>query len=276
MDKIVKQGRILFAIALVAFGVENLILVRFDPATAPVIPWVPGPFLTCLTGLALLAAGLSIAAGIKARLAAILSGILFLLCVLLLQISRVAALPFDVGVRTCAFETLAMCGSAFTLAGTLPAQGPFSPRWENAVKFLIDSGRFLFAASSVVFGVDHFLVLGLIVSLVPVWIPGSGLFWAYFTGLAFIAAGLSIATKWMARWAGALLGAMFLLWFLLLHAPRIVSFPRSHDPDEWSSAFIALGMCGGSWICAWAFSRKAPPGTDAARESGGEPASIPA
>jgi uncharacterized membrane protein len=251
MDIIFKQGRFLFAIAIMVFGILNVICAHFQQAMLQVIPWLPGnQFLAYFSGIALLAAGLSIAANFRARLAAILLGILFLLCVLLLQISRVAASPLNVGIRTCAFETLAMCGTALTLAGTLPAEGRHSRGLESIVKRLIASGRFLFAISAVVFGIDHFLVLFLIVSLVPRWIPGGGLFWAYFTGIAFIAAGVCIATKWLARWAGALLGTMFLLWFLLLHAPRILTFPRSHDPNEWSSAFIALGLAGGSWICA--------------------------
>ena len=77
--------------------------------------------------------------------------------------------------------------------------------------------------------------------------------WAYLTGAAFIAAGIGIATKWLDQLATALLGTMFLLWFLLLHSPRVVIAVRSHDPnapDEWSSALIALALCGGSWICA--------------------------
>jgi uncharacterized membrane protein len=105
----------------------------------------------------------------------------------------------------------------------------------------------------VVFGIDHFLFLAFVASLVPAWLPG-GLFWAYLTGTGFIAAGISILTKKIDRWGSFLLGTMFLLWFLLLHAPRVVMAFRSHDPnapDEWSSAFIALAMCGGSWICAW-------------------------
>jgi hypothetical protein len=61
-------------------------------------------------------------------------------------------------------------------------------------------------------------------------------------------------TKKIDRWGSFLLGTIFLLWFLLLHAPRVVMAFRSHDPNapnEWSSAFIGLAMCGGSWICAW-------------------------
>ncbi len=49
-------------------------------------------------------------------------------------------------------------------------------------------------------------------------------------------------------------GTMFLLWFLLLHSPRVVSASLSYNPNspnEWSTPFIALGMCGAAWISAW-------------------------
>src|SRR5208337_266599 len=138
MDIILKQGRLLFAIAIMVFGVLNVICAHFQQAMLPVIPWVPGnQFLAYFTGVALLMAGLSIAANFRTRLAAILLGMLFLLCVLLLQIARVAALPLDVGVRTCAFETLAMCGAAFSLAGTLPAEGRYSRVVDSAVRWLM-------------------------------------------------------------------------------------------------------------------------------------------
>jgi uncharacterized membrane protein len=252
MDQIVKQGRLLFAIAIMAFGTENLICARFGQAVVPVIPWVTRPFFAYVIGIALLAAGLSIAANLRAQLAAILLGVLFLLCMLAFPLPRAIASPLDIGFRTIVFEPLAMCGAAWTLAGSLPASKRHSRPVENAVDMLIKSGRFLFAISSVIFGIDHFLILRFIATLVPAWIPGSGLFWAYVTGAAFVAAGIGIAANWMARWAGTLLGTMFLLWFLFLHAPRVMSLPRSHNPNEWSSAFIALGMCGASWICAWA------------------------
>jgi uncharacterized membrane protein len=115
-------------------------------------------------------------------------------------------------------------------------------------KFL-KSGRYLFAGSSVVFGISHFLVPRFIATLILAWIPGA-LFWAYFTGAAFIAAGFSVAIKLLDRLAATLLGTMFLLWFLILHAPRVLSAARSHNPNEWSSAFMALGMCGACWIIA--------------------------
>lgn len=86
-----------------------------------VIPWVPAyQWLGYLTGLVLIAAGLCIAANVKARPpAAILLGILFLLCVLL-RINSIWT------VRTGSFELLAIGGAALTLAGTFPVEERYS------------------------------------------------------------------------------------------------------------------------------------------------------
>jgi hypothetical protein len=85
------------------------------------------------------------------------------------------------------------------------------------------------------------------------------MFWAYLTGAGFVAAGICIASKWMGRLAGMWMGIMFMLWFFLLHMPRVLGIYRVggglHNPNEWSSALIALGMWGGSWICAWGLSK---------------------
>jgi uncharacterized membrane protein YphA (DoxX/SURF4 family) len=249
MGKLIHQGRCLFAAAIIAFGIENLICAHTRHVVTGV-PWFPAaPWLAYVVGLALLAAGLSIAANINARLSATLLGIFFLLLVLIFEIHKVAIQPLDLSIRTVFFETLSMSASAFMLAGILTAEKILPSRWERVIDALIKIAPYLFAISLIAFGITHFLVLPFIASLIPSWIPGA-LFLAYFTGAAFIAAGISIATKIMACWAAFLLGLMFLLWFLLLHLPRIMSAARSHNPDEWSSAFIALGMCGGSWICA--------------------------
>ncbi|MFZ0819904.1 MAG: hypothetical protein WAM91_07530 [Candidatus Acidiferrales bacterium] len=256
MDKIVRQvaysGRYLFAIAITAFGALHFIFARYGEPRIPIIPFFPNyTWLAYLTGAIFLAAGVCIAINFRPLASAMILGMVFLFCVLVLQISRVAADPGNLGVRTVAFETLAICGSAFALAGNLRNKRGNFGEWETIVNVLTGSGPYVFAICAVVFGVDHLQSIQFVGRLVPQWIPGSGVFWAWFTGIGFILAGVSIATKVMARWGAFFLGLMFLLWFLLLHLPRVTSFPRSHNPAEWSSAFIALAMCGGGWICAW-------------------------
>jgi uncharacterized membrane protein YphA (DoxX/SURF4 family) len=256
MEKIIAQGRCIFAFAIVAFGVQNIVCAQFQGAVIPVMPWVPAhPALAYLTGTILIAAGVCIAFNFRSRLISILLGVFFLVCTVALQVPKAAAHPFDLGIRTLVFETLSMSAGALVLARTL--QGDSGDSSQSAAltdKFLL-SGRYLFALSSIVFGISHFLLLRFIASLIPPWFPG-GLFWAFFTGAAFVAAGVSIAAKIMDRLAAILLGAMFLIWFLFLHTPRLLNAAHSHNPNEWSSAFIALGMCGASWIVAQASFRE--------------------
>lgn len=108
-------------------------------------------------------------------------------------------------------------------------------------------GRIFVAISLVVFGVQHFLYGGFVATLVPAFMPGR-LFWAYFVGVAFVAAAVGIFIEMMARPAATMLGVMFFLFVVLLHIPRIAT--HSRNGDEWTSGFVALAMCGGAWILA--------------------------
>jgi len=114
----IKLGRFLFAIPLVVFGVQHFLYARFVATLVP--PWIPGHlFGAIFVGVAFVAAALSIATQIKARLAAIWLGIMFLLWVLVLHLPRVAASPHNGNEWTSAFVALAMSGGALIVAGTL-------------------------------------------------------------------------------------------------------------------------------------------------------------
>jgi uncharacterized membrane protein YphA (DoxX/SURF4 family) len=178
----------------------------------------------------LILAAVSIVAGKQTRCLAIVLAVTLLLRALLFYAPKLAANPHDPGPWTSGFEILAMCGAALLISG-----------------FAVGLGRWLFAISLVVFGTQHFLYAKFVATLVPSWIPGH-LFWAYFVGAAFVAAALSIAIQNYARLAATLLGLMFILWVFTLHFPRVAASP--HDGNEWTSAFVALAMCGGSWVLA--------------------------
>jgi uncharacterized membrane protein YphA (DoxX/SURF4 family) len=252
MDTLLKVGRFCFAISIAFFGLQYLLYGRLVGGLPPVPPWTPGSrVLAYLIGVALIAPGLSIATLWHARLSATALGVLFLVCVVFLHAMRASEVLHDGIARTRAFEPLALSGVAFVLAAILPLQRSYLGP-PIGVNRLILLGRILFALSLIVFGVQHFMYAPFIAFLVPSWIPGH-LFWAYFTGIALIAAGLSIATKMFAPVAATLLGVMFVLWVLVLHAPRVVAQPR--NGDEWTSAFVALAFAGGSFILAAALSK---------------------
>jgi hypothetical protein len=158
----------------------------------------------------------------------------------------------DPGPWTVIFEILAIAGGAWVLAASFSADAPGSPSWDGVVWRLADVGRFLIAISLVVFAVQHFIYARFVATLIPGWIPAR-LFWTYFTGIAFVAASVSIATKKMLGLAAMLLGTMFFLWVVLLHIPRVAGAIR--NGNEVTSLFVAVAMSGLSFVLGAAYGR---------------------
>jgi uncharacterized membrane protein YphA (DoxX/SURF4 family) len=257
METLLKIGRLCFAFSIAFFGVQYLLYGRFEGGLPLVPPWTPGaPALAYILGAALILSAVSIATLWNARYSAISLGTLLLLSFLFLHSLHASSILHNGTDRTRAFEGLTLSAIAFVSTGVLPLKtGFFGPR--NLLNNVVTFGRLLFAISMIVFGAQHFMNAPFIATLIPAWIPAH-LFWIYFTGTGFIVAGLSIATGILAFLASMGLGVMFLLWFLLLHAPRVVASPR--NGDEWTSSFVALAVSGGSFILAAAFGK--PPGRE--------------
>ena len=102
-------------------------------------------------------------------------------------------------------------------------------------------GRILFGIPMVVFGIQHFIYVDFVITLIPPWIPGRA-FWTYFTGVALIAAGTAIVLNRTARLAATLLGVMIFLFFLLVHPPQIAANPG--DPHQWTYLTQAFTFSG--------------------------------
>jgi hypothetical protein len=260
MDGSLRIGRLLFAIAMVFFGFEFFLFAAGMSGPLPGPPWSRGVlFLDWLACAGFVFAGVSIATGKMARLVATFLGVVLLLYVVGRYMSVWLTRLHDPGPWTVVFEILAMVGGAWVLTAGFPAEEKISYPRESFVVQLATVGRFLIAISLVVFAVQHFMYARFVANLIPAWIPAR-LFWAYFTGVAFIAAAISIATRIMLRMAGVLLGTMFFLWVVLLHAPRVAGAPR--NGDEVTSLLVALAMSGVGFALASA-SGNSPKGNEA-------------
>jgi len=113
-----RLGEYLFAIAMVAFGVQHFVNEKLAIRVGP--PWFPGrPLWAHLTGTALIVTGAAIFLGQKARLASTLLGTILFLFFLLLHIPRILANLHDPGPWTSGFEILALCGGAMVLPYSL-------------------------------------------------------------------------------------------------------------------------------------------------------------
>jgi uncharacterized membrane protein YphA (DoxX/SURF4 family) len=98
--------------------------------------------------------------------------------------------------------------------------------WKKARGFdkLIILGPLFYAAPIVAFGTEHFTLTKGIAAIVPKYIPWH-LFWTYFVGTCFIAAGLSLATRIQSRLAASSLALTFFLFVALMDAPGWARHP---------------------------------------------------
>jgi hypothetical protein len=108
---------------------------------------------------------------------------------------------------------------------------------------LIWLGPLLFAIGMAIFGGDHLVAAKFIAMGIPSWIPGH-LFWAYFVGVALLAASLSLVTRIQWRLAALLLGIMIFLFVLILHIPALFALP--HDKTRLTIALRDLALSGGA------------------------------
>jgi uncharacterized membrane protein len=249
-----RPGRVLFSLAIVALGVETLVCARssknpLGPGynAIPVLPWPPAiPWLVVAFGAIWIACGVGLLLLRWRRASALVLGALLTACALVIVLPKYIAHPGDMGLRTVVLEPLTLACMAMLMGDRASI-----PAW------LTLTCRTVLAVAMIVFGVDHFVALVFIGSLLPAWIPWH-VFWVAFFGIVFIAGGACIGLGVLERWSWAGIGLMFGIWVITLHVPRTLGFygiPGAlTDPDEWSSMFIALGIWGGSWAQA-AYSR---------------------
>jgi len=116
--------------------------------------------------------------------------------------------------------------------------------WQKArgLDKLILFGPLFYAAPLAAFGTEHFTLSAAIASIVPRWIPWH-LFWTYFVGACFIAAGLSLVTGIQARLAASLLALNFFLFVVLMDVPAWAQNPR--DRFGLTLALRELAFSGG-------------------------------
>lgn len=121
--------RCVIGVPSVVFGIEHFL----HPEFVPVVPlsqlmplWIPGHFfLAYVTGVVLMACGLSIVFDWRAHLAATGLGIYIFLVVLLVYLPIMAANVSNIGNGLNYFvDTLAFGGTALLLAGLLPSEAP--------------------------------------------------------------------------------------------------------------------------------------------------------
>jgi uncharacterized membrane protein len=227
-------GRILYALALLGFGLQYAISGHLRRGIPLCPTWLhPSRIIAYALAAIFIATGIALLTTWRTLAVSLTLGLLLLISAAL-YLQHLNYVLTDGDGRTLFLECLAIAATALILHGL-----------SSGSRFSLMPGRILFAFTMIVFGIQHFLYVRFIASLVPHWIPGHHL-WILFTGFALIAAGLSIATTIEDKYAAYGLFILFFGWLVLLHVPRILH--ALHNGDEWSSGFVVLALSGASLL----------------------------
>jgi uncharacterized membrane protein len=257
-QSLIKTGRVFYAVALTVFGFHQFFYADFRTVIMP--PWpawrVDSPgILAYISGAAWIVAAFAIVFSKRGKDVALVLGGILLVVALFWHLPFILFIqPNEIrhfGIWAEASKCLALAGGAFVVAGSFlhkRADDQMSPV-TNFLAKLIPFGPVFFSITLIEFGIDHFLYIDNIATLVPKWIPGK-VFWTYIAGAALIGSGLAIIFRVKVRMVAMLLGIMILLWFIFLHIPRAIAFPQLANGNEIVSSADALAFSGTAFIIA--------------------------
>lgn len=243
----IKIARIFFGIGIMGIGIQHFMYSSFRPVIIPAWPqWMQTPILAYLTGAALVTAGTFILLGRSTKNISLLLGSFLLACFILIQCPYILFIQPNsaahLGLWTDPLKELALSGGAFIIAG-IPDKPTGGHPFLIATEKLVPLGKFFFATTLLLFGIDHFFYTDFVATLVPTWVPDH-IFWTYFAGVALIGTGTAIILKIKRRRIALLASIMLFLWLILLHIPRAIADPHAGKGNEITSVFEALAFSG--------------------------------
>ena len=235
-------GRIFYGIAIAAMGFLTLYYADFPYMLIPPKHlWMNDHLvLVYISGVLLFLAGACIVFGKYLVSVSLLlgSGLLLVFCFYFIPYEFEASSRYmHFGAWENAAKELALSGGAFVIAGC------FSNKKESVF------GTILFSLTIISFSIDHFIYGKEAAGYIPSWIPNH-VFWIYFAGVALLGSGIGILFGIRPRLMAALLGAMILIWVIILHIPKAIASPDGDKGGEVTSAFLALAYCGIAFVIA--------------------------
>ncbi|HEX2668194.1 MAG TPA: DoxX family membrane protein [Gammaproteobacteria bacterium] len=246
--RIVSPGHAVFAATLVAIGIVGLV----RPEYAAIWNGVPKDFpargaLPYLCALVAIACGLGL---LWPRTAAPAARVLlaWLLAWMLLFKGRFILLaPLQEGSYQSIGENAVIVAGAWVLFAW------FATDWDRRqLGFATGErglriARTLYGLALIAFGLSHFFYLQFTAPLIPGWLLWP-VFWAYFTGTTYLAAGVAVLTGVWARLAATLVAVqmgsfLLLVWLPVFLAGKMTDF-------NWGEVTATCALAAAGWVVA--------------------------
>lgn len=236
-------GTRVYGLAAAIMGVAGLLWGDFAAGWIPAPATLPGRLvLAYAVGVLLLAGGVLINLPRVAKWGAALLAVVFGVGLVLLDLTRLVTHLSGFDYWESSAEQVAMTlGGVMAFALLADMAAPTSA-------LTLGICRRVFGLCLLIFGAAHFVFADFSATFVPAYLPPSQMFWVYLTGVAQIAAGLAVASDVMALLAARLLTLMYIIFGVLIHAPRVMSAAANHG--NWVEFVVNLALVGVAWIVA--------------------------
>ena len=251
---VAKASYAVFAVVLIGWGILGLIEGDFAPGWQPVPESMPArQALAYLTAVICIAVGVGL---FSRRMAAWAARVFFVWLLIWFVSLRLPWMVVSFGVD----HWWSASSTAIISAAALALYISLANEWDKQNLGFIASGkgltiaRILFGLGLIPIGLAHFLYLEATAPLVPAWMQWP-VFWAYFTGAAFIAAGVAIIAGILPRLAATLVTVQILLLTLLVWIPIVLMGRPS--AFQWGEVVVSIVLTACSWVVADSY-RDAP------------------
>lgn len=241
--------RILFALMMIGIGVAGVLSGTFAPIWAGVPKSLPDRHLLAyLTTFVSLASGAGLLMRRWAALAALILLVLLIIWTVLFKVPFIVRQPLVEVSYQSTGENAVLIAGAWVLYVWLAKARIFL-----AGDVGMRVAHLLYGFALIAFGFSHFAYLSLTAPLIPKWLPPSQVFWAYFTGAAYLAAGVAVVTGIAGRLGAVGSALMITLITLIVWGPGIVA--GKFDSSNWQEPIVSWALTAAAWVVAASFER---------------------
>jgi uncharacterized membrane protein len=246
-------SHIFFALTIAAIGTIALVGGGFAPILAGVPKSLPDRrLLAYVCDFLLLVCGAGLLVRRTAAPAALVLLVYLIIWTILFKVPFIVRQPLvEVSYQTTG-------ENAVLIAGAWALYVAFAPdaKW---LRFRFAGGSLglriayvLYGLALIAFGLSHFAYLDLTAPIIPSWIPGH-VFWACFTGAAYVAAGFAIVSGVLARLAALLVALQIALITLLVWGPVVLSGHMSATDSQ--EPIVSWALTAAAFVLATSFVR---------------------